>query len=370
MSDRLYIVQRIGKSLTPVMSGTLSAIGVKERQELQEWIVQHPQVLGEELLVLSKEFNQFEQSRRRIDILALDKLGKIVVIELKLELEGTFADLQALRYAAFCSSMTKEDVITAYSKFHGCSGEAAQVDFEKFLGPDSDIVIDRKPRIILAASSMDDQELTSTVLWLRAFGVDITCIELVPFYIEEKDLHILYPKTVVPLPETRDFQIRMERQEASQKAEQKMQLPYEALWTKIKIEYDKLKPILTFEKPSQGYFQQLSVGLKNVHYEWQVYQRPKCIRMSVHFESDDPVWNLEYAMHFVGKKVICPHGEEMVLEGGQWGKTWARASLEVPYTDTIMDDKIVFSCAELMDCIVTQTKKDLETLHSTILSSK
>jgi hypothetical protein len=57
----------------------------------------------------------------------LDKSGCLVVIELKLDLSRTFADQQAIRYAAFCSTMTMDQVIAAMSAFHKCSDdEAAQ----------------------------------------------------------------------------------------------------------------------------------------------------------------------------------------------------------------------------------------------------
>lgn len=367
MSEKIFIVERNDKSLTPIVSGKLSSIGVKERQELQEWIVKHPEVLGEELFILSKEFSQFEQSKRRIDILALDKNGKLVVVELKLELEGTFADLQALRYAAFCSSMTISDIIGAYSNYKSCSTEDARDDIEKFLGPDGSIVLDKKPRIILAASSMDDQELTGTVLWLRSFfGVDITCIELVPFYLEGAKTHILYPKTVIPLPETIDFQIRMERQEASQDAEQKKVLPYSSFWQLLKEEYDKLNPVVPLDKTGAGYFLQILPVSQYVHYEWQVYQRPRCIRASIHFESDNPSWNLDFATKFLGKIIKLPDGSEVAIEGGQWGKTWARASLETPYSDSILSMLVVSRSALLMDCLIKQTKEELAKFNSEV----
>jgi len=68
-------------------------------------------MLGEELLVITSEFSRFDKSNKRLDVLALDKFGTIVIIELKLTAEGSHADLQAIRYAAFCSTMTMANII-------------------------------------------------------------------------------------------------------------------------------------------------------------------------------------------------------------------------------------------------------------------
>ncbi len=45
-----------------------------------------------------------------MDILGLDVRGKLVVVELKRTAIGTIADLQALRYAAYCSTLKLQDI--------------------------------------------------------------------------------------------------------------------------------------------------------------------------------------------------------------------------------------------------------------------
>ena len=112
MSELLFIVDPVSKQLSPVEPVSFADIGVKERQDLEAWVTSHPLVLGEELLVITSEFDRFDRSDRRLDVLALDKNGYLVVIELKLDLSHSFADQQAIRYAAFCSTMTMDQVVS------------------------------------------------------------------------------------------------------------------------------------------------------------------------------------------------------------------------------------------------------------------
>ena len=50
-------------------------LNLRERDHLQEWLVRMPDALGEELLIVQKEFDGFADTRERLDVLALDKEG-------------------------------------------------------------------------------------------------------------------------------------------------------------------------------------------------------------------------------------------------------------------------------------------------------
>nr|MBJ6969754.1 hypothetical protein [Vibrio cholerae] len=57
-----------------------SELGFRERDHLQEWLAYQPDALGEELLIIQKEFDGFDDTRERLDLLALDKYGNLVII--------------------------------------------------------------------------------------------------------------------------------------------------------------------------------------------------------------------------------------------------------------------------------------------------
>lgn len=80
---------------------------------MQEWTAKNPEVLGEELLVIQKEFDGFSDTHERLDLLALDKEGKLVIIENKLDDSGRDVTWQAIKYASYCSSMSQDEIVSS-----------------------------------------------------------------------------------------------------------------------------------------------------------------------------------------------------------------------------------------------------------------
>jgi RecB family endonuclease NucS len=56
---------------------------ILERQDIEKWVESYPEILGEELLILTTEYDKFDKTSERLDLLAIDKLGNLVIIELK-----------------------------------------------------------------------------------------------------------------------------------------------------------------------------------------------------------------------------------------------------------------------------------------------
>jgi RecB family endonuclease NucS len=56
-------------------------------------------IVSPDTIVIAEEFGEWEDSRRRIDLLGLDKNANLVVIELKRTDDGGHMELQALRYS-------------------------------------------------------------------------------------------------------------------------------------------------------------------------------------------------------------------------------------------------------------------------------
>jgi hypothetical protein len=69
------------------------ALGLYERADLQRLLRDNIKALSEDLLVVAEEFGEWEDARRRIDLLAVDKAGRLVVIELKRTDDGGHMEL-------------------------------------------------------------------------------------------------------------------------------------------------------------------------------------------------------------------------------------------------------------------------------------
>jgi len=192
-------------------------LGIYERTDLQRLLRASVSALGEDLLVLSEEFGDWQDARRRIDLLALDRRGRLVVIELKRTDDGGHMELQALRYAAMVSSMGLDDVVDAYeahcAKYRPDDDVDARSEVASFLETvdDDESAISSDVRIILVSADFG-REITTTVLWLNGFeGMDVRCVRLVPYEVGEKIW--LDIQQVLPLPEAADYQVKLRRKE-------------------------------------------------------------------------------------------------------------------------------------------------------------
>src|SRR4051794_27066746 len=84
---------------TPDMLAPVSFQGRIDELTLEKWIVERPQLVGENLLVLGRQLAEFAEDQDRLDVLAVDTDGELVLIELKVTDNFRVTDLQALAYA-------------------------------------------------------------------------------------------------------------------------------------------------------------------------------------------------------------------------------------------------------------------------------
>lgn len=198
---------------TEVAPGKYKDLNVLETEHIESWLESVPQILGEELLVIGSQFAKFDKSNKRLDILALDRAGQLVVVEVKRDSSGTDQEIQALHYAAYCSTFKLEDVVEIYAQ--ATYGQIGDEALEKARQALPDFAIegslegfdeDSQVRIMLLARSFRP-EVTATVLWLiETWGLDISCVELVPY--ERNGELLLSASKRIPLPNAEDFQIK------------------------------------------------------------------------------------------------------------------------------------------------------------------
>jgi hypothetical protein len=204
--------------LTALDQTSFDAVGLKERADLQRLLREQIAVIAPSTLVICEEFCDWEDSRRRIDLLGIDTQARIVVIELKRSDDGSHMELQAVRYAAMVSALTFDravDVYRGYLQRNGSNEDPRTklLEFLDWTSPEEE-EFGQSIRIVLAAADFS-KELTSSVMWLNDQGLDITCVRLKPY--RYNSTTILDVQQVIPLPEAADYQIQLRQKEQQAK---------------------------------------------------------------------------------------------------------------------------------------------------------
>lgn len=70
-------------NLVEIEKTTFAQEGIDERADLQRLLREQIDVISPDTMVIAEEFGDWEDSKRRIDLLGLDRDGNLVVIELK-----------------------------------------------------------------------------------------------------------------------------------------------------------------------------------------------------------------------------------------------------------------------------------------------
>jgi hypothetical protein len=58
VSERVFTVT--GSAASPAQPISLAEAGLRERSDLQEWVVAHPEILGDGVLVVTFEFDRWQ----------------------------------------------------------------------------------------------------------------------------------------------------------------------------------------------------------------------------------------------------------------------------------------------------------------------
>ncbi len=202
-------------SFRPLDEASFADLKVRERDDLQRLLRTQIDVLGDELYVLTEEFGDWDDSRRRIDLLAIDPQANLVVIELKRTNDGGHMDLQSIRYASMVSAMTFERAEQIHAEFLSRMGESADEARSRmltFLGWDEADEANFAPDVRIVLVSEDfGKELTTVVLWLRDRDIDIRCVRLRPY--KDGDRRLIDVQQIIPLPEANEYQVQIREKE-------------------------------------------------------------------------------------------------------------------------------------------------------------
>jgi hypothetical protein len=208
----MFLINKDKNRIEKISEKTFSELGFKERNNLQEWLANNPSALGEELLIIQKEFDGFSDTNERLDLLALDKQGNLVIIENKLDDSGKDVVWQSLKYASYCSSLKKSQIIKIYQDYLNknsllLNAEESISDFlEGFDIEEVSLNSGLTQRLILVSGKFR-KEVTSTVIWLINYGIRLQCFQVTPYSLDEQ--LFLNIEQIIPMKEAEEFSISM-----------------------------------------------------------------------------------------------------------------------------------------------------------------
>ena len=180
-------------------------LGFQERRDIQEWVAVNPGIIGDDLLIIGKEFSGFDRTSERLDLLAVDFTGRLVVIELKRDDSGADAHWQAIKYASYLQRATSDNIIRMVAEYRSESEDDAETRLLQHLGADDLNALNNDQRIILASHRFAP-EVTSAALWLNKKAPDlITCIRLTPYQDTQAGSLYVQATTIIPVPGAEEY---------------------------------------------------------------------------------------------------------------------------------------------------------------------
>ena len=206
---KLYRIDTKGRATKALQEVEFAQLGLRERSDIQEWVADNPSIIGDDLLIVAKEFSGFDRTSERLDLLAVDGNGSLVVIELKRDDSGADVYWQAIKYASYIRRASYDTIVGMLASHAQVSHEKAHTTLRDHLGPDGPSALNNDQRIILASHRFAP-EVTSAALWLNERAPDtITCVQLIPYRDEGTESLYVQANTIIPVPVEEDYEVQV-----------------------------------------------------------------------------------------------------------------------------------------------------------------
>lgn len=209
-NDLLFTIT--GNKATPAQAVTLAEAGLRERRDLQEWVIAHPHILGDNIAIVTFEFDRWWASSTaptdRLDILGLGADGRLVIAELKRDKAPDTVEMQAIKYAAMASRFTTEALASQHARFLTQRGTATTEDeaLQHLMAHAGDLDVEtlRRPRIVIVAQEFPPV-LTATAVWLTEMGLDLTLVRVQAYRTQNEVL--LSVSQLFPVKDVEEFTV-------------------------------------------------------------------------------------------------------------------------------------------------------------------
>jgi len=184
-----------GDDVSAVAQTTAADESLYEEQ-VEAWIAKRPEILREKLLIIGRQVS-LDGGKDRIDLLAVDEEGSLVVIEVKRDLIGGDADLQALRYAALIGDWSESEIREQAEGYWESLGEERDFleETQELCG--DEVTFNTAQRVILVGRDVKPR-LGTMSLWLIKQGVSLRVVAI--SLLKDDDHLFLQPQVVIPPP--------------------------------------------------------------------------------------------------------------------------------------------------------------------------
>ncbi len=307
------------EAIKPLSAASFVQQGVTERGDLQRLLRDNIAVVADDVLVIAEEFAEWENSKRRIDLLCIDRAANLVVVELKRDDDGGHMELQAIRYAAMVSSMTFARAVDVFQAFldRVQTGQDARGRLLEFLGWDESREDDfaRDVRILLVAADFS-KEITTSVLWLNERDLDIRCVRVKPYASGAET--ILDVQQVVPLPEAEEYTVQLKQKEQAARADSALRsMCRHAFWSVVLPLVAKEHSRWAGRSPAETGWLGASSGIRGLRYDLWVRQDDVGVMLYIDAGSGKQAWNKAVfdALHAKRAEIESALGEPL---------SWAR----------------------------------------------
>lgn len=292
--------------------------GILERQHIQNALKKQIDVIAPDILIISEEFSEWNDSKRRIDLLGVDRSGNIVVIELKRTEMGENMDLQAIRYASMVSTLRFDRAVEIFTKYLEDIGSELNAKYEilsflRWEDKEDDFASDVK---IILVSSDFSKELTTSVMWLNEQGLDIRCYRLIPHKLNNEIL--IDVQQIIPLPEAESYQVKVREQKEERREVQRgardntkynfngeVGLGKRGIVRSIWLKYIEDNPRVSYEKLNQDFPSDIRGNLFTE------------LEQAIEQQKKDTNGNLRY---FIETNEVLQIGDKTYTISNQWGK--------------------------------------------------
>ena len=204
MATEIKTWQLINGKLESIESNMVHE-GRTELYDLEEWIISNPSIVGSDLVIIGK---QVTTKSGPLDLLAIDKSGNTVIIELKRDKLPREALAQAIDYASDVAYWSIDKLSEVCTKFHNKSLEESlsanfqDVDLES-------INVNESQRIILVGFSIESS-LERMIEWLSdKYDVNVNAVIL--NYVKTKNGDELITRTSIISEEVEQQKIKKKK---------------------------------------------------------------------------------------------------------------------------------------------------------------